>query len=114
MFVDIFLARVPMGEVQVQIQNTGYYDITIADADAYYNKLSCSVTIYFPDQPPLSYFGSQWVDVFLEAGEVRTYTAFPQASRPAGEMDFTNGWGDVNCYLFQQDSVFRKYSKRLP
>ncbi|MGD8814513.1 MAG: hypothetical protein PVI78_08570 [Anaerolineales bacterium] len=119
--LDIFLARMPVGEVQVRIKRwdahygLGNMDETAPGVDGiYWVWLRCEATVYQSDRSPTFYSGAQQVIAWAEGEDARVYTAFPQSSRAGGAIDFTDSWGDVTCRLIHNSSTMHRYSERLP
>jgi hypothetical protein len=110
--VDIFLVNHPIGEVNVRIKNTS--PERIETPPFYEVSLSCSTTIYSPDHAPVAYSGYIKPDIRLDPGEVGIYRGFYQAGVVDQTLDFTNGWGDVTCYLTFNYSSYAQYAERLP
>jgi hypothetical protein len=119
--LDIFLARMPVGEVQVRIKRwdalygLGNMDETAPGVDGInWVWLRCEATVNQSDRSPTFYSGAQQVIGWVAGEDARVYTAFPQSSRAGGAIDFTDSWGDVTCRLIHNNSTMHSYSERLP
>jgi hypothetical protein len=112
--VDIFLVTFPIGEVNVRIRNSGPYQV---ETPPNYNIwLTCSTTIYSSTHPPVAYSGQIKPDVRLDPGGIGVYPGFYQGAGIDSSLDFTNGWGDVTCYLTLtfDNTDYAHFTERLP
>jgi hypothetical protein len=113
--LDIFLARMPVGEVQVRIKEPDRVDdvdyMETGPEPEYW--LRCEATIYHSDRSPSLYSGAHLIPGW-GMGDVSVLAAFPQGSRADSAIDFTDSWGDVTCRIFSGSSIVQSYSERLP
>jgi hypothetical protein len=112
--VDVFLVNNPIGEVNVRIRNAGPYQVNASPNNTV--MLTCSTTIYARDHAPVAYSGNIRPNISLGPGQQGTYPGFYQGSGVNSLLDFTNGWGDVSCYLtlLFDGTKFGHYTERLP